>query len=70
MHNRTSKAIQLLQSGRVVSALDIGSFVVRGESMRGLRGTSLENLGLSIAADLVRRGVAVPTRGNQFRLRA
>ena len=66
---REAKALQLLRQQQEATALELGSAAVRGENRaRHITMDGRIAIGLAIAADLVRRGLAVETGDNCFAL--
>lgn len=66
-HTREANALQFLKLRRYASALDLGHAAIRGEPRAfHVPRSGRESIGLSIALELVRRGIARPTRDNCF----
>ena len=67
--DRERKALAMMRARETVSALDIGGAAVAGERRaKHIPMSGRQAIGLQIAVALVRRGLARPTAGNNFRL--
>jgi hypothetical protein len=65
--DREGKALAMMRWRQRASALEIGSAAVAGEKRsRRMRMRDRELIGLGIASEWVRRGLAAPTRDNCF----
>jgi hypothetical protein len=70
-NRREAKALANMRLRLDASALDIGTAALHGEPRAStVPRKARASMGLSIAVELVRRGVAEPTRDNRFTCRS